>query len=143
VDEVIEIGEVDLAGFLAEFHRVDWEFEADRLQFLQKTMPAIGVTNHANGAILWTSPYRPLPPDFLDEDEFRRNMAIWYVVRLDNPPDPPAVTELKTGKQLSDCYFETYEDYEIERLFEWFFADDYKSIYASLYSMRVAEIVFE
>ena len=58
-DEFIDLGEVDCQGFLKEFDRVDWEFEADRYQFLQKTWPAIGVTNNDNGATLWASPYRP------------------------------------------------------------------------------------
>jgi hypothetical protein len=141
LDEVIDLGEVDLPGFLAKFRETDWEFEADRLQFLQTTSPAIGVTNHENGAILWTSPYRPLPTDFLDEDNFRHNMAVWYVVRLDNPPSPPEITELKTGKPLADCYFESYEEHRVEELFEFFFADDYESIYTTLYSMQIAEIV--
>ena len=129
LDEVTDLGGVDYRGFVNEFRRVDWEFEADRLQFLKQTSPAIGVTNHDSGTVLWTSPYRPLPPDFLEEDEFRHNMAIWFIVRLDNPPDPPKITEFESGKLLADCYFESYKMGEIEDLFELFFADDYESLY--------------
>lgn len=78
LDEVVELGTVDYERFLQEFRGIDWEFEADRLQFLQKTWPAIGVTNSVNDAVLWSSAYRPLPPDFLAEDSFRQNMEVWH-----------------------------------------------------------------
>jgi hypothetical protein len=58
LDEVIELGEVDLPGFLAKFRETDWEFEADRLQFLQKTSP-----NNSPAAVpevpTWTSALDP------------------------------------------------------------------------------------
>jgi hypothetical protein len=138
-DEYLDIGALSFPEFIKKFRSVDWEFEADRLRFLKATSPAIGVTNHNNSAVLWTSPYRPPPPDFLDEAEFRHNMAIWYIVRLDNPPDPPKVTQLQSGRPLADCCFETYEEHLVEELFEHFFADDYASIYGKLYSMDIAE----
>lgn len=137
LDEVIDKGEVDFRQFLTEFKAVDWVFEADRLQFLNKTEPAIGVTNHLSGAVLRTSPYRPLPPDFLDEDEFRHFMAVWFLVRLDNPPNPPEITRFDTGESLSDCNFETCDMDEVADLFELFFNDDYGSLYESLYSMEL------
>lgn len=137
VDEIIDKGDVDFQQFWVEFKAIDWEFEADRLQFLGKTWPAIGVTNNVIGAVLWVSAYRPLPPDFLDEDEFRHNMPIWFIVRLDNPPNPPEITSLEAGKSLADCYFETYEESEIEGLFQRFFKDEYESLYESLYSLGV------
>jgi len=139
-DEDIDKGEVDFQQFCVGFDSVDWEFEADRLQFLGRTWPAIGVTNHANGAVLWTSAYRPLPPDFLDEDEFRANMAIWFTIRLDNPPNPPEITSFVTGKELADSYFETCNDGEIVELFELFFKDDYEALYESLYSMDIVNV---
>lgn len=141
LDEVIEFGSVDFQSFLNELNKVDWEFEADRLQFLNKTSPAIGITNHDNNAVLWLSPYRPLPPDFLDEDEFRHNMAIWFLVKLDNPPNPPEITDFESSRLLEECYFESYDMAGIEDLFGLFLADDYQSLYESLYSMQVARFV--
>ena len=140
MDEVIDIGEVDFSQFLREINGVDWEFESDRLQFLNKTSPAIGVTNCENGAVLWTSPYRPLPPAFLDKDEFRRNMGIWFVIKLDSPPSPPEIINLESRRSLSECYFETYDQGEVESLFELFFEDHYESLYESLYSLRVCSV---
>jgi len=140
LDETIDKGEVDLRQFLAEFNAIDWEFEADRLQFLGGTWPSIGVTNNDNAAVLWTSAYRPLPPDFLDQDKFRRNMSIWFIVRLDQPPNPPEITRLDSGEYLSECYFETHNPGEIEDLFGLFFKSDYDSLYELLFSMRVARV---
>ena len=137
MDDFVDLGEMDLRKFIAEFSAVDWEFEADRLQFLDRTWPSIGVINSENGAVLWTAAYRPLPPDFLDEDEFRSNMAIWFTVKLDNPPNPPEITDLKTGRMLANCHFETYEDGLIDELFEFFFEDDYDALYEQLYSMDI------
>ena len=140
VDETIDKGEVDFRQFRSEFRAIDWEFEADRLRFLDRTWPAIGVTNNTNDAVLWVSAYRPLPPEFLDQDKFRQNMAIWFIVRLDNPPDPPEIVNLESGMNLADCYFETHDDHEVESLFELFLEDDYDSLYESLYSLRVAAV---
>jgi hypothetical protein len=140
LDETIDKGEVDFQQFRAQFNAVDWEFEADRLQFLQKTWPAIGVTNNESGAVLWTSAYRPLPPEFLDEDKFRQNMAIWFIVRLDYPPNPPEITRLDSGEELFECYFTTVNPGEIEDLFSLFFESDYDSLYESLFSMGVAQV---
>lgn len=139
IDEMIDKGEVDFQQFQYEFNAIDWDFEADRLQFLDRTWPTIGVTNHENGTVLWTSAYRPLPPEFLDEDEFRHNMPVWFTVKLDNPPNPPEITSFNTGKQLADCYFQTYVPEEIEDLFEHFFNKDYEMLYESLYSMNVLQ----
>ena len=138
-DETIDKGEVDFQQFKSEFNAIDWDFEADRLQFLDKTWPTIGVTNSENGAVLWTSAYRPLPPDFLDRDEFRHNMGIWFTARLNDPPNPPEITNFKTGRELADCHFETYIEGEIEDLFKLFFEDDYEALYESLYSMDMCE----
>ena len=141
LDEVIDIGEVDYRQFLREINAVDWEFESDRLQFLNKTSPAIGVTNSENGAVLWMSPYRPLPPAFLGEEEFRHNMAIWFVIKLDSPPSPPEIIELESRRNLSECFFcETCDQGEIESLFEHFFEDHYESLYQSLYSLSVCNV---
>lgn len=140
LDEVTEKGELDFQQFKEVLASIDWEFESDRLQFLNKTWPSIAVTNCASEARLWMTAYRPLPPDFLDTDEFRSNMAVWFIVRLDNPPDQPNIVDLSSRKALSECYFETWNLGEIEELFRDFFRNDYDSLYESLYSMKVAEV---
>jgi hypothetical protein len=140
IDQTIDLGAVNFAGFRKAFRDIDWEFEADRLQFLDRTWPSIGVSNEDDGTLLWTSAYRPLPPEFLDRDEFRRNMAVSFVVRLENPPNPPETYDLTSGVNLADCYFETCEDHLIERLFELFFDYDFESLYPLLYSMQVIHL---
>jgi len=142
-DETIDKGEVGFQEFRSEFNAVDWEFEADRLQFLGKTWPTIGVTNHNDGAVLWTSAYRPLPPDFLDKEEFRQNMEIWFIVRLDNPPSPPEISRFDSGTSFRDCHFETYKPGEIEDLFELFLNENYDALYEKLYSMQVIQVADE
>lgn len=136
LSEVIEVGEVDYEQFLAALASVDWEFESDRLQFLKGTWPSIWVSNCLTGATLWMSSYRPLPPDFVDEQEFRRHMAVWFVVRLDNAPDGPELIDLFSKKNLTEAYFETYEMEEIEILFDKFFNEDYIAVFGLLNSMN-------
>lgn len=138
--EFTEKGEVSYEQFLVILASVDWEFESDRFQFLKRTWPTIAVTNQVTGATLRMSAYRPLPPDFLNKDEFRRNMAIWFVTKLDCPPYEPEIVESLGRKKYSDCYFETYDMSQIENLFERFFDDDYETVYESLGSMRVVDV---
>jgi hypothetical protein len=139
LNEIVNLGQVTYEQFLKKFRQIDWEFEADRLQFLRRTWPAISVTNEENGAILWSSAYRPLPPDCLDEDSFRHSMAIWHTAKLDNPPNPPDVTRFDSRGPLVDCYFETFEPGVIEDLFRLFFRNDYEGLYKRLFSLDVFE----
>jgi hypothetical protein len=139
LNEVVELGQVSYEQFLKEFRQIDWEFESDRLNFLQRTWPAIGVTNEENGAVLWTSAYRPLPPDFLDKDDFRHNMAVWHTMKLDDPPNPPDVTSIGSSGPLAECYFETFEPGVVEDLFRLFFDGDFESLYKQLFSLEVFE----
>ena len=136
IDRLVEIGSVDFNGFVREFRNFDWSNEITREFWSRKSTPAMGVTNLSNEATIWVGAYdwlRLLNPFGGPTQE----PALSFYVGLNNGPPPPDIYRRKEDRDFQNCEFRAETLISVEKLFEFFFYEQYGELYRELYKLEI------
>lgn len=131
--EVEDLGPVRFSEFVALFRGIDWRHEANQTEWALKASPTVAVTNQNDGCTLWVSAM--IAGSFIDVDaepdeRFRVDKyEPWYSVGMNNPPEISNIVALDPHAIGDNLGFTAFTTERIEECFEWFFEEDYQSLY--------------
>ena len=132
-DEVEEIGPVSFPEFIEIFRSINWRHEANQTEWALKASPTVAVTNQNDGCTLWVSAM--IAGSFIDVDaEPDERFKVdkyepWYSVGMNNPPEISNIVALDPHAIGDNLGFTAFTTERIEECFEWFFEEDYQSLY--------------
>lgn len=134
-NEVDDLGPINFPEFIVVFRSIDWRHEANQAKWAMKASPTISVTNQNDGCTLWM--YAILAGSCIDVDaEPDERFKVdryepWYSVGMDDPPKFSNVTALDPHSTGDEFGFTAFITERVEECFEWFFEEDYQSLYES------------
>ena len=132
-DEVEDLGPVKYPEFIDVFRSIDWRHEANQAEWAMKASPTIAVTNQNDGCTLWASAI--IAGSFIDVDaEPDERLRVdryepWYSVGMKDAPEFSNVTALDAHGIGDELGFTAFVTERVEECFEWFFEEDYQSLY--------------
>ena len=132
-NEVEDLGPVKYPEFIDVLRSIDWRHEANQAEWAMKASPTVAITNQNDECTLWVSAI--LAGSFIDVDaepdeRFRVDRyEPWYSVGMKNPPEISNVIALDPHDLGDEFGFTAFAPERIEECFEWFFNEDYQSLY--------------
>ena len=132
-DEVEDLGQIDFPGFMTVFRNIDWRHEANQAEWAKGASPTVAVTNQNDGCTLWVSAI--IAGSFIDVDaEPDERLRVdryepWYSVGMKDPPEFSNITALDPHGVGDELGFTAFVTERVEECFEWFFEEDYQSLY--------------
>ncbi len=132
-DEFEELGQIEFPGFLELLRSTNWRHEANQAEWALKASPTLAVTNQEDGCTLWVSAM--IAGSFIDVDaepdeRFRVDKhEPWYSVGMNNPPNISNIVALDPHAAGDSPGFTAFTTEPVEECFEWFFGEDYRSLY--------------
>ena len=133
LDAVEELGQVDYPRFVEFLRSINWRHEANQAEWAMKASPTLAVTNQGDGCTLWVSGVVAgsiIDVDAEPDEQIRVDKyEPWYCVGMKNPPEFANVTALDPHAIGDDLGFTGFATERIEECFEWFFEEDYQSLY--------------
>jgi hypothetical protein len=133
-EESETIGFVNFEEFLDIFRRIDWRHEANQAEWANKASPNLAVTNQKDDCMLYVA--SRVTGYFIDVDadpdvRFRADKhAPAFSIGMKNPPGVSNIVALDVRGIDDDLGFFTFSPKPVEECFEWFFNEDYRSLYA-------------
>ncbi len=132
-DDVEDLGPVNFPEFISIFRSIDWRHEANKAEWALKATPTVAVKNQNDGCTLWVSSM--IAGSYIDVDaEPDERFKVdkyepWYSVGMKDPPEYSNITTLDPNA-IGDSFGITTAALEpVEECFEWFFEEDYQSLY--------------
>ena len=132
-DEVEELGQVEYPRFVEILRSINWRYEANQAEWAMKASPTVAVTNQKDGCTLWVSAM--IAGSFIDVDaEPDERFKVdkyepWYSVGMNNAPEISNIVALDPHAIGANLGFTAFTTERIEECFEWFFEEDYQSLY--------------
>ena len=133
-DRLEHLGPIDYRTFVEIVRSIDWRREANQAEWLRKALPTIAVTNQDDHCTFWV--YAVVAGSIIDvdcePDEQLRTDASepWFTTGLENAPDIPNVVSISKDSSDDNLGFTTASLDSVEECFEWFFEEDYESLYS-------------
>ena len=132
-NELEDLGQVNYLEFINIFRSIDWHYEANQAEWAMKASPTLAVTNRSDGFTFWVSGVVAgsiIDVDAEPDERFRVDRhEPWYTVGMKNPPEIGNVTALDPHAIGDNLGFTAFATERIEECFEWFFEEDYQSLY--------------
>lgn len=132
-EEMEELGKIDYPKFVELLRNIDWRHEANQAEWAMKASPTLAVTNQKNKCMLWVS--AAIAGSFIDVDaEPDERFKVdryepWYSLGMNNPPEISNIVALDPHAIGDNLGFTAFTTERIEECFEWFFEEDYQSLY--------------
>ena len=132
-DDVEDLGPVKYPEFINVFRSIDWRYEANQAEWAMKASPTIAVTNQNDGCTLWVSAIIAgscIDVDAEPDERFKVDKyEPWYSVGMKDPPEFSNITVLDPHAIGDEFGFTAWATERVEECFEWFFEEDYQSLY--------------
>ena len=128
-----DLGPVEYSEFTSILRSIDWRHEANQAEWAMKASPTVAVTNQNDGCTLWVSSM--IAGSYIDVDaEPDERFKVdkyepWYSVGMKDPPKFSNITALDPHGIGDDLGFTAFGTERVEECFEWFFEEDYQSLY--------------